>query len=162
MKDIKIFLTVGVYLLFNSGVFATNTKQMINNVLAKYGISSGGKRVCGTDEEPKYDKNTGIVRCYNNDGYYRQNCWDANSRSCKPCPLGYVVNKYNHIYCHKIVCPTGFKLVKVQDKDSCPNGFRAQRITVSNPCPSYTSAYNEVAATNIYTSSSYNCKNINK
>ncbi len=165
MRDIKnfskFFLVIGCCLL-SFDVFASNTKQMINQILAKYGISSEGKKVCGTDEEPKYDENTKTVRCYDNNGYYKQNCWDATSRSCKPCPDYSVVNKRNYIYCHKIICPEGFRLVKIQNNDSCPNGFKAQKITNNNPCPNYTSSYNEVTATNNYNSSSYNCKNINK
>ena len=138
------------------------TRRLIHETLAKYGISSGGKEVCGKGKEPEYNKDTGIVKCKNDDGYYRQNCWDAESRSCKPCPNGFVVNKNNHNYCHQIICPRGFRLVKVQNNQSCPSGFTAKQITAYNPCPSYTSAYNEVAATSYYTSSAYNCKNINK
>ena len=163
MRKLKIKYVLVMMLLSESGSFSASdaTKQLINRTLAKYGISSGGKEICGTDEEPKYDEDTGKVRCYDNDGYYRQNCWDSNSRLCKSCHYGFVVNKNNHNYCHQIVCPTGFRLVKVQNSQSCPNGFRAKQITAYNPCPSYTSAYNEMAATDNYTNSGYNCKNIN-
>ena len=159
----KILYGFLLVFLYESSSFSANetTKQLINKTLAKYGISSEGKRICGTDEEPYYDKNTGIVRCYDNNKYYKQNCWDSDTRSCKPCPLGFVVNKRNYIYCHKIICPEGFKLIKVQG-NNCPNGFTARKITTNNPCPSYTSSYNELKATSNYSSSNYKCKNIKK
>ena len=59
----------GKILLFATGILLSHkefsaseaTKKLIHETLAKYGISAGGKEVCGTTLEPKNDN--GKVRC---------------------------------------------------------------------------------------------------
>ena len=161
MKNIKIFnrifLTVGFCLLCNSGVFATNTKQMINNVLAKYGISSGGKEVCGKGKEPEYNKDTGIVKCKNDSVDDNNNCWDATSRLCKECPNGTIVSGIDYVTCKQIVCPEGYELVEIKNNE-CPEGFELKEFSESCDGDSY--GFDEKQATNNYTTQSTNCQNI--
>ncbi len=153
----KIFLVTGFCLLYKTSVFASNTKQMINQVLAKYGISAGGKEVCGHDKEPFYDTNTGKVRCYNNNNYFENNCWDASSRLCKECPFGKVVSKIDFTTCRQIVCPEGYELIEVKD-ETCPEGFEYKWV---DSCNENFDSYNEIQATNNYSTQPINCKDIN-
>ncbi len=85
---VKIFLILNFCLLSFDSFAVANTKQMIHEVLAKYGISAGGKEICGKGKEPDYDKQTGIVKCKNDKQGDDNNCWDASSRLCKECPDG--------------------------------------------------------------------------
>ena len=159
MKHIKIFLVTGFCLLCKTSVFATDTKQMIHNILAKYGISAGGKEVCGHDKEPFYDTNTGKVRCYNNNNYFENNCWDASSRLCKECPFGKVVSKIDFTTCRQIVCPEGYELVEVKD-GVCPEGFEIKEVTLNSCSSDDLIPYTEYQATNNYTSTATNCNTI--
>ena len=72
----KSLLIAGFYLLCKTAVFAeNNTKQMIHNVLAKYGISAGGRGICDIPKEPEYDVNSETVR-YNRE---KLNGYKANN-----------------------------------------------------------------------------------
>ena len=137
-NKVKYFYLIGM-LLVNSNFAAADTKQMINNVLAKYGISAGGKKVCGTDEEPEYDINTGIVRCNkerskaDNTTYKPNNYWVPSERLCKPCPYGTILNKNTYQSCNQIQCQDGMQLVVPQNK-TCPEGYELVKIT-NKKCP---------------------------
>ena len=145
--------------LFSCDVFSASeaTKKLIHETLAKYGISAGGKEICGKATEPYYNKTTGKVDCYNNK-YKENNCWDKDSRLCKRCPDGTILNKNDYISCNKIVCPDGWKLIEVKD-DKCPTGFKRLDIT-RDSCPANFKSYTEQEATKNYTTQSTNCKNI--
>ena len=156
---IKYAILVGL-LLCKSGSFAASdtTKKLIHETLAKYGISSGGKEVCGTGREPEYNKQTGIVKCKNNAAGDSNNCWDASSRVCKSCPYATVVSQIDFMNCYKIVCPTGWKLIEVMD-GKCPKGFKKQKLK-NNSCDKGFKAFTDLDATNNYTTQSISCKNI--
>ncbi len=158
MRYIKNFLIIG------SCIFAVNafsaseaTKDLINKTLAKYGISAGGKEICGKGKEPDYDEDTGIVKCKNDKQGDDNNCWDAGSRLCKECPDGTIVSKQDHITCRQIVCPEGYELIEVKN-ETCPEGFEYKWV---NSCDENFDSYSEIQATNNYSSLSTNCKDIN-
>ena len=164
MRKFKYKILYGFLLVFlyESSSFGASeaTKQLINKTLAKYGIGAGGKEDCNTDKEPFYDKNTGIVRCYNNNGYKENNCWDKDSRLCKECPSGTVVSKNDYINCRQLKCPYGYELIEVKDGQECPEGFEKKPISL-NSCDSNFYSYTEQDATKNYTTQSINCKNVN-
>ena len=153
----KIFLVTGFCLFYKTSVFASNTKQMINEILAKYGISAGGKEICGQGKEPDYDEDTGIVKCKNDKQGDDNNCWDASSRLCKECPDGTIVSKQDHITCRQVVCPEGYELIEVKD-ETCPEGFEYKWV---NSCDENFDSYSEVQATNNYSTQPTICKDIN-
>ena len=159
----KSLLTAGLFTVASFcwlpiDVFSASeaTRRLIHETLAKYGISAGGKRVCGTDEEPFYDESIGKVKCYNNNKYFENNCWDAESRLCKTCPFGKVVSKTDFTTCRQIICPEGYKLVEVINGE-CPNGFELKPVS---SCGENFDYYSEIQATQNYTTTSTNCKNI--
>ena len=136
-------------LLFSCNAFSASeaTKKLIHEVLAKYGISAGGKSDCNTDKEPYYDKNTGIVRCFDNNGYHENNYWSPIDRLCKSCPIGTIVNKQNPQSCKQINCPSGTVGIKVTNgncpagmdlfapsKGICPEGYELKKI-INGKCP---------------------------
>ncbi len=158
----KILLFAGIC-LFSHKVFSASeaTKRLIHEALAKYGISAGGKEVCGTGREPEYNKQTGIVKCKNNAVGDSNNCWNASSRLCKECPYTTVVSPRDHITCRQIICPEGFELVKVEN-GNCPADFELKSVS-ANSCPSNDfDPYNEIQATNNYSTSSTHCRNVRK
>ena len=98
-------------------------KKLIHETLAKYGISAGGKEICGTTFEPKYDK--GKVKCNNYDagtGTYANNYWSPKDRLCKSCPVGTILNKTTFQSCNNITCPEGTRRVDVEN-GKCPKGM---------------------------------------
>ena len=161
---IKYAILLGL-LLYKSGSFGASesTKKLIHETLAKYGISAGGKEVCGKGKEPLCEHENCVVKCRNNDpwGGDSNNCWDASSRLCKECPYTTVVSPRDHVSCRQIICPEGFELVKVVN-GQCPNGFELKSVAV-NSCPSNDfSSYTEIQATNNYTTQSTHCRNVRK
>ena len=164
MKKTKIkYAILFGLLLYKSGSFGASeaTKKLIHETLAKYGISSGGKEVCGTGRDTDYDQQTRIVKCKNNADGDSNNCWDASSRLCKECPYTTVVSPRDHVSCRQIICPEGFELVKVVN-GKCPNDFELKSVAV-NSCPSNDfSSYTEYQATNNYSTSSTHCRNVRK
>ena len=120
----KVLLFVGV-LLFSCNAFSASeaTKKLIHEVLAKYGISSGGKEVCGTPFEPQYED--GVIKCNSYDNTTRMNAnnyWSPSERLCKECPLGTLLNKTNYQTCNQVVCPEGTIGVTVRG-GKCPEGM---------------------------------------
>ncbi len=156
----KILLMIS-FCLLSINAFSTSetTKDLINKTLAKYGISAGGKEICGKGKEPDYDEQTGIVKCKNDKLGDDNNCWDKNNRLCKECPAETIVSKQDHTTCRQIVCPEGYELIEVKD-ETCPEGFEMQEFTENN-CGSDFYGFDEVMATNNYSSLSTNCKDIN-
>ena len=160
MKNYKIKYAVLVGLLLcKSGSFGASeaTKRLIQKTLAKYGISSGGKEVCGTGREPDY--NNGNVKCKNDQQGDSNNCWDASSRLCKTCPYKTIVSQRDFITCRQIICPDGYELVEVKNGE-CPDGFELKPVVI-NSCGTNADPYTEIQATNKYTTSATNCNNIN-
>ena len=155
---IKYAILLGL-LMYKSVAFGASeaTKRLIHETLAKYGISSGGKEICGTGRDTDYDQQTGIVKCKNNADGDSNNCWDASSRLCKECPVGTIVSSKDHITCRQIVCPDGFELKEIINNE-CPDGFEIKWF--DETCDSETYGFNEVMATKNYTTQSTNCKNI--
>ena len=133
------------------------TRRLIHETLAKYGISSGGKSICGTGKEAEYNKDTGIVKCKNDSVDDNNNCWDKESRLCKECPNGTVVSQKDYISCKKIECPEGYDLIEVKNR-VCPEGFELKEF--NNSCDADTYIFDEVKATNNYTTQSTNCQNV--
>ena len=155
---IKYAILLGL-LLYKSGTFGASeaTKKLIHETLAKYGISAGGKEVCGTGRDTDY--NNGNIKCKNTFDGDSNNCWDASSRLCKECPYTTVVSPRDHITCRQIICPEGFELVKVVN-GNCPADFELKSVAV-NSCPSNDfSSYTEYQATNNYTTNSTHCRNV--
>ena len=159
MKKIKIKYVLVMMLVCESGSFSASeaTKQLINKSLAKYGISAGGKEICGTGRDTEYNENTGVVKCKNTYQGDSNNCWDKDSRLCKECPSGTVVSQRDYITCRQLKCPKGWKLVKVID-GKCPKGFKKK--DVNNSCLNGFKPYTEQDATDNYTTDLKNCKNI--
>ena len=159
----------GKILLFATGILFSHktfsaseaTKKLIHDTLAKYGISSGGKEVCGTGREPEYNKQTGIVKCKNTFDGDSNNCWDASSRLCKECPYTTVVSPRDHVSCRQIICPEGFELVKVVN-GNCPADFELKSVAVNSCSSNDFDAYTEYQATNNYTTRSTHCGNVRK
>ena len=113
--------------LFSCNTFSASeaTKKLIHEVLAKYGISAGGKELCDTPFEPKYDTATGVVRCNSYDNTTRMNAnnyWSPKDRLCKECPLGTLLNKTTFQSCNQVICPEGTIGTKVSD-GKCPEGM---------------------------------------
>ncbi len=158
IKNFSKFFLIMIFCLSSITAFAADTKQIINQILAKYGISAGGKEICGQGKEPEYNKDTGIVKCKNDKQGDTNNCWDTNSRLCKECPNGTVVSQKDFITCRQIICPKGFKLVDVKN-GKCPKGFKKYEIK-NHFCEIGFKSYTEQNATNNYTSISTNCNSI--
>ena len=133
-NKIKFICLIGL-LLYESRSFGANdaTKQLINKTLAKYGIGAGGKKDCNTDKEPFYDKDTGVVRCYDNNGYKKNNYWSPTDRLCKECPYGTILNKNTYQSCNDIKCQDGLELSLPNNK-KCPEGYELIKVTNGN-CP---------------------------
>ncbi len=164
MKYIKIFSKFFLIIsccIFSCESFAASetTKQLINKTLAKYGISAGGKEICGQGKEPDYDEQTGVVKCKNDKQGDDNNCWDAASRLCKECPDGTIVSKQDNVTCRQIICPEGYELIEVKD-ETCPEGFEMQEFNENN-CGSDYYGFDGVMATNNYSTQPINCKDIN-
>ena len=154
MRKIKSKFLYGFLFLFlyESGSFGASeaTKKLIHDVLAKYGISAGGKEVCGTPLEPQYNKTTGKVSCNSYDNTTRMNAnnyWSPKDRLCKECPLGTLLNKTTYQSCNQVICPEGTIGTKVSDgkcpegmelfapsKGICPEGYELKKIT-NGKCP---------------------------
>ena len=134
-KNCSKFLLFVSFSLLSFDTFSASeaTKKLIHDVLAKYGISAGGKSDCNTDKEPYYDKKTGIVRCFDNNGYYENNYWSPKDRLCKHCPYGTIVNKQNPQTCNEIKCQNDMELMLPENK-KCPEGFELIKIT-NGKCP---------------------------
>ena len=166
IKNCSKFLLFLGFILLSFEVFSASeaTKKLIHDVLAKYGISAGGKEVCGRGKEPDYNQQTGVVKCKNEiaDPFYTgdtNNCWDKESRLCKTCPYTTVVSQNDHITCRKIICPEGYELVEVKN-GNCPEGFELKQFS-KNSCPSNDfESYTEIQATNDYSTQSIHCKNV--
>ena len=158
-NKIKYIYLIGVLLINSNFVAATDTKQMIHNVLAKYGISAGGKKDCNTGKDTDYNEQTGVVKCKNDKLGDDNNCWDKDSRLCKECPNGTIVSKQDHITCRQIVCPEGYELIEIQNNE-CPDGFEIKEFNENN-CDSDYYGFDEVMATNNYSTQPINCKDIN-
>ena len=151
MKKTKIkYAILFGLLLYKSGTFGASeaTKKLIHETLAKYGISAGGKEVCGTTLEPKYDN--GKVRCNSIDArtaMKANNYWSPSDRLCKSCPVGTILNKTTFQSCNQVVCPEGTTGIKVSgrncpagmdlfapNKGICPEGYELKKIT-NGKCP---------------------------
>ncbi len=157
----KILLfAVGILISHKAFSASEATKRLIQETLAKYGISAGGKEVCGTGREPEYNKQTGIVKCKNIFDGDSNNCWDASSRLCKECPYKTIVSQRDHITCRQIICPEGFELVKVVN-GNCPADFELKSVAVNSCSSNDFDAYTEIQATNNYSTQSTNCNKIN-
>ena len=147
MKNYKIKYAVLVsLLLYKSGSFAASeaTKKLIHETLAKYGISAGGKEICGGDEEPICNEPGCKVKC---NRYGANNFWSPSDRLCKSCPVGTILNKTTFQTCNQIVCPEGTTGIKVSggncptgmdlfapSKGICPDGYELKKIT-NGKCP---------------------------
>ena len=144
-KHGKIVLFAAVC-LFSCNTFSASeaTKQLIHEVLAKYGISAGGKEVCGKDTEPICDSKDCVVKC---NRYNTNNYWSPSERLCKECPLGTILNKINYQSCKQINCPSGTVGITVRggncpagmdlfapSKGICPEGYELKKIT-NGKCP---------------------------
>ena len=164
-QKVKYTFLLGLF-LYNFETFSASeaTKKLIHEVLAKYGISAGGKEVCGKGKEPDYNKQTGVVKCKNEiaDPFYTgdtNNCWDKESRLCKECPYTTVVSQNDHITCRQSICPEGYELVEVKN-GNCPEGFELKQFS-KNSCPSNDfDPYTEIQATNNYSTTETKCNNI--
>ena len=159
MRKLKIKYVLLMILLCDTGAFGASeaTKQLINRTLAKYGISAGGKEICGTGRDTEYNKSTGVVKCKNDADGDSNNCWDKDSRLCKECPKGKVVSQRDYTTCRELKCPEGYELVEVKN-GVCPNGFELKPVS---SCDTNFVFYSESEATNNYTTQSINCKNVN-
>ena len=159
IKNSSKFLLFAGFILLSFEVFSASeaTKKLIHEVLAKYGISAGGKEVCDTGRDTDYDPQTGIVKCKNNSPGDSNNCWDASSRLCKECPSGTIVSSSDHITCRQIVCPEGYELKEIINNE-CPEGFEIKWF--DETCDADTYIFNESMATKNYTTQLINCKNI--
>ncbi len=148
----------GKILLFATGILLSHkafsaseaTKKLIHETLAKYGISAGGKEVCGRSDEPICDKLGCKVKCNRVDattGLKANNYWSPKDRLCKSCPLGTVLNKQTFQTCNQVVCPEGTTGIKVSggkcpagmdlfapSKGICPEGYELKKIT-NGKCP---------------------------
>ncbi len=133
-SKIKYIVLLGL-LLCKSGSFGASeaTKKLIHETLAKYGISAGGKEVCGTPLEPKYDN--GIIKCnsYKANGYRANNYWVPSDRLCKHCPIGTILNKQTFQSCNEIECENDLALL-LPKNGKCPEGYELIKIT-NGKCP---------------------------
>ncbi len=144
-SKIKYAILLGL-LLCKTGSFGASeaTKKLIHETLSKYGISAGGKEVCGGDEEPICNEPGCKVKC---NRYGANNFWSPSDRLCKSCPVGTILNKTTFQSCNQIVCPDGTTGIKViggncpdgmdlfaPSKGICPEGYELKKIT-NGKCP---------------------------
>ncbi len=141
----KILLFASVCLFSHKAFSASpETLELIHKTLAKYGISAGGKEVCGKDTEPICNEPGCKVKC---NRYGANNYWSPSDRLCKSCPVGTILNKTTFQSCNQVVCPDGTTGIKVSggncpagmdlfapSKGICPEGYELKKIT-NGKCP---------------------------